>query len=102
MTDPIIFERLARGEIVRLSSADWQALRDSFATIEEHDTQLAGALLIVQATDGTLAAVEAPTAAERVVRRLADRAAADAFVEERLATYNRMWDGCGCKVDYYG
>ena len=25
---------------------------------------------------------------------------ARAFVEERLETYDRMWDGCGCKVHY--
>jgi hypothetical protein len=23
------------------------------------------------------------------------------FVRERLEAYDRMWDGCGCKVDYY-
>ena len=23
------------------------------------------------------------------------------FIDERLSTYEKMWDGCGCKVDYY-
>jgi len=23
------------------------------------------------------------------------------FVEERLDIYEKMWDGCGCKVKYY-
>jgi hypothetical protein len=26
---------------------------------------------------------------------------ANEFVQERLAFYERKWDGCGCKVDYY-
>jgi len=26
---------------------------------------------------------------------------AEEFIKERLEIYNRMWDGCGCKVDYY-
>jgi len=26
---------------------------------------------------------------------------ADLFIDERMETYDRMWDGCGCKVDYY-
>ena len=34
---------------------------------------------------------------ERVV---ADLEAAGRFVDNRLAAYDRMWDGCGCKVDY--
>ena len=23
------------------------------------------------------------------------------FVQKRLDTYEKMWDGCGCKVNYY-
>ena len=23
------------------------------------------------------------------------------FVDDRLAAYERMWDGCGCKIDYF-
>jgi hypothetical protein len=34
------------------------------------------------------------------LRAMADREAAEAFVSDRLATYERMWDGCGCKVHY--
>jgi hypothetical protein len=26
---------------------------------------------------------------------------AQEFVTDRLAVYEKMWDGCGCKVDYY-
>lgn len=38
---------------------------------------------------------------EVLVRRFATRDDADAFVDDRLQTYDRMWDGCGCKVRYY-
>ncbi len=61
---------------------------------------MAGELLIVEAQAG-LATVEQPKPGERVVRRLADAAEAGRFVRERLETYERMWDGCGCKVEYY-
>ena len=23
------------------------------------------------------------------------------FVAERMDQYERMWDGCGCRIDYY-
>lgn len=29
-------------------------------------------------------------------------AEARSFVDGRLETYDNMWNGCGCKVDYYG
>lgn len=58
--------------------------------------------MILVRTGHGLAAVEEPKSRERVVRRLGDAATAAAFVKERLSDYERMWDGCGCKVDYYG
>jgi hypothetical protein len=24
-----------------------------------------------------------------------------AFIKERMELYDKMWDGCGCKIDYY-
>jgi len=26
---------------------------------------------------------------------------AEDFVKDRLDFYERKWDGCGCKIDYY-
>jgi predicted aminopeptidase len=91
---------LSRRPIVRLSAAEWEALAPAFDEVEHHHTVVAGSLVIIR-VGGTLAAVEQPRAEERVVRRLDDEAAMRAFVHERLETYERMWDGCGCKVDYY-
>jgi hypothetical protein len=48
-----------------------------------------------------LAALEQPSAGERVLRRLSDAEEAQRFVKGRLEAYERMWDGCGCKIDYY-
>jgi hypothetical protein len=95
-----VAERLRRGEIVACSTSEWEQLAAIVETVEEHDTKLSGLLLIIRFGDVT-AAVEEPSADERVIRPLADMTAARGFVEDRLDTYERMWDGCGCKVDYY-
>ncbi|MFQ5536331.1 MAG: hypothetical protein ACE5GJ_02655 [Gemmatimonadota bacterium] len=68
--------------------------------MERHATFIAGDVVIYRWNDGYLA-VEEPSRTERVVRRLSNREAVRAFVDNRLDTYERMWDGCGCKVDYY-
>jgi len=94
-------ERRLDGEgIVELSAADREGLADRFVLLESHDTRLAGKLLLVRGKRG-LAAVERPGPGRRVVRRLDGESEARAFVEERLDTYDRMWDGCGCKIDYF-
>lgn len=87
--------------IVVLPDTEWTALADGFDEVERHDTKVAGDLQIIQTGSG-LAAVEQPSAAERVVRVLGGVDEVRQFVRERLSIYERMWDGCGCKVDYYG
>jgi hypothetical protein len=93
-------QRLEQESVVRLHASEWERSQDAVTEIERHATGLAGDLLIVR-IDDVLAAVESPTPAERVIRRLKSAADAAAFVAGRLAQYERMWEGCGCKIDYY-
>lgn len=92
--------RLRAEEIVELAAAEWDALAPSFEEIERHDTSIAGDLILIR-TDAGPAAVERPAPGKIVVRGLGDEDAMRRFVEERLELYERMWDGCGCKIDYY-
>jgi hypothetical protein len=93
-------QRIARDGIVVLAVADWTAIASEFDEVERHDTMMAGPLVIIRLAHG-LAAVEQPKPTERVVRHLSDAAAAGEFVEHRMAQYEKMWDGCGCRVRYY-
>ncbi|MGD8322088.1 MAG: hypothetical protein PVJ02_16685 [Gemmatimonadota bacterium] len=86
--------------VVKMDAAAWQDLAPALEEVERHDTFIAGDLVIVRDGDDLLA-VEAPSSTERVVRRVGDQEAVRAFVGDRLDTYERMWDGCGCKVEYY-
>jgi hypothetical protein len=92
--------RLRSERVVPISAADWAEVADGFEELERHDTLVAGYLLIVRGRSG-LAAVEQPSPDKRVVRLLPDDQAVRRFVQDRLEQYERMWDGCGCKVDYY-
>ncbi len=99
MNEPKLLQRLEAGEIVQLDRSEWEAASADFEVVEEHDTRLSGMLLVVRSAAG-LAAIEQPKPDQRVVRPLATMEAARAFVADRLETYDRMWDGCGCKIDY--
>jgi hypothetical protein len=92
--------RLERDTIARLGAAEWEDVRSAFEEAERHKTFLAGDLVIVRDDRGPIA-VEEPSSGERVLRRLADEGEVRRFVKERLETYERMWDGCGCTVEYY-
>jgi len=94
-------ERIAKDRILILTPSDWVSIAEAFDEVERHNTMMAGSLVIIRTAHG-LAAVEQPKASERVVRLLGDAEAARRFVADRMAQYERMWDGCGCRVDYYG
>lgn len=38
---------------------------------------------------------------EVLLRKMDSMKDADSFIQERLDYYERKWDGCGCKIDYY-
>jgi len=85
-------KKLAAGEIVSLTKASWEKQAGGFTVVREVETGLAGALLIVE-QDGLTAAVERPKEGRRVVRPLAGPGDAERFVAERMAAYDRLWDG---------
>lgn len=100
MTPELLQRRLSTEDTVTLELAEWQEVQKAFREVERHPTHIAGDLVIVRDADGPVA-VEEPASRKRVLRRLADDAHVRRFVQDRLDTYERMWDGCGCKVEYY-
>ncbi|MCP4572206.1 MAG: hypothetical protein GY838_07615 [bacterium] len=91
-----LLRRLDAGEIVPLTAARWEAWAEAFDVVLEEPTALAGAILGVRWQRNGAAhwgLVEEPETGRRVVRPLADEAAVRALVAERLAAYERMWDG---------
>jgi hypothetical protein len=85
---------------VPLTAPEWEALASSFPEVESHETLLAGRLVIIRVGED-LAAVEAPSKTARVARLLGGETEVRAFVSRRLEEYERMWDGCGVKIDYH-
>ncbi len=100
MTADDLNRRLLAERIVPLAANEWSMLADSYEQLERHITGVAGDLLIVNGAAG-IAAVEQPTPDQRVVRLLSDAEEVRRFVEQRMDEYERMWDGCGCKIDYF-
>jgi hypothetical protein len=75
-------------------------LMDAAAVLREDDTHIAGWIRILALGDSILAQEETPSG-EVLVRRMPSRESAGRFVDLRMQSYERMWDGCGCKVDYH-
>jgi hypothetical protein len=94
-------ERLAEGRIVTATQEELLELLEAAEVLRDQDTLVAGHLRVLDLSGLILVQEETPEG-QLLVRRAESVEAAQALVADRLATYERMWDGCGCKVDYFG
>jgi hypothetical protein len=69
-------------------------------TVSEIFTGIGGKIRTLE-IDGVILVQEETTEREVLVRRFETLEDAEAFVSDRMETYERMWDGCGCKVHYF-
>ena len=88
------------GSVERLSPEQLGTLLARATLRREEDTRIAGMIRIIEA-DGSILVQEQTPEGEILVRRVGSAVEAQALVEKRLEAYERMWDGCGCKIDYH-
>jgi hypothetical protein len=98
-TDEIIREA-SESSVVKIDREELDTVLDTAEVIRAEDTALAGWIRILSLGGHVLVQEETPER-ELLVRKLASLDAAHELVDGRLADYERMWDGCGCTIDYH-
>ena len=101
MTTDDFLRRLERERVAVLDASELSDLLEATEVIRERDTRIAGPIRILRAGEHVLVQERTSTTGDVVVREVASEEEAVRFVEQRMADYDRMWDGCGCKIDYY-
>ncbi len=91
---------LASSPYLVITPAQLEALLSEAETLREQDTGMNGMIRVLRVGDAILIQ-EKSDRVEYLLRRVEDTAAAERFIAERLEIYDRMWDGCGCKVHHY-
>jgi hypothetical protein len=84
-----------------LEADELPGLIEAAELLRESDTHFAGPIRVLRLDRRILVQEQVPRTESVLVREFPARDEAERFVEERLETYERMWDGCGCKVDYF-
>ena len=88
--------------VLQISAEDLQDVLGQSQLLYETETHLAGPIRILELEGHILIQEQLERSDVFLLRELRTRLEADRFVSERLETYERMWDGCGCKIDYLG
>lgn len=92
--------RVSESVVVKIDREELAAVLEMAEVIREENTTLAGCIRILS-LDGHILVQEETPEREILVRKLSSIDAAKRLVEGRLADYDRMWDGCGCRIDYF-
>lgn len=87
-----LIKSLENSPVVVLSEAELDHLLQQGTLLKEDDTHMSGFIRILD-WKGTILLQEKTNKDEYTVRKLDSRETADAFLQNRLETYERMWDG---------
>ncbi len=68
--------------------------------IVEKDTLISDKIRLLK-HNNQLILQEKTTKDEYLIRMVKSVEEGEELIKQRMEIYDRMWDGCGCKVDYY-
>ena len=95
-----IIQNLKKQKILLLPLSELDEILAQVEIIQQLDTFMSDFIRILKQENSIF--VQEMTRKEEIALRLFDSVKeAEMFVTTRMATYEKMWDGCGCKVDYY-
>lgn len=95
-----LLKKLETENIVIIKETEYHSILENVRILKEVDTLFSGYIRILLVAHTLLTQEQTPKA-EIIIRKAASRESAENFLNDRLKIYERMWDGCGCKVDYY-
>ncbi len=95
-----IIDEFKQRAVIPIERAELPRLLDQALVVKEVDTHISGWIRILD-LDGIIILEEETTEGEVLLRRFKSVEMAASLIEDRLATYERMWDGCGCRIDYH-
>ena len=95
-----LFIKVLNSNYIIIDEAQLGLILGNAEIIRTEDTHLSDFIRILRYDDKILIQ-EMTSKSEIILRKINSLDEANNFVQERLDFYERKWDGCGCKIDYY-
>jgi hypothetical protein len=95
-----IFTKALHSKYLTIDEDDLKSVLDNSEILRIEDTILSDFIRVLK-FDDKLFIQETTFKKEIIIRKMDSMKDVDFFVKERLDFYERKWDGCGCKIDYY-
>lgn len=95
-----IISTIKKKKYLMINETELNELLSHSKMIIEENTYISDKIRLLE-FDDYLIIQEKTTKNEYLIRNVKTKKEAEELINERLDIYNRMWDGCGCKVNYY-
>ncbi len=95
-----ILDRLSEKNVAKILNEEASELLNAYPIEKEHETGIAGPIKILKIEDESKKLIVELDQKNNYFIRFVDAQDVQEFVSERLSIYDKMWDGCGCKVFY--
>jgi len=95
-----IFNKALDSNYLIIEEDELKSVLDNSEILRVKDTYLSDFIRVIK-YDEKLFVQETTFKKEILIRKMDSMKEVDFFVQERLDYYERKWDGCGCKIDYY-
>jgi hypothetical protein len=95
-----IFNKALNSSYLIIEEDELKSVLENSKLIRKEDTHLSDYIRIIRYDSKTFVQ-EISFKNEIIIRKKNSIEDAEKFVQERLDFYERKWDGCGCKIDYY-
>ena len=96
-----IMDDLTFKNVLLISRKDLDDLLTMAVVLKEKDTSVNDIIRILKYDNSIIIIQELTDKNEVVLRLEMSLESAILFIQKRMETYDKMWDGCGCKIDYY-
>jgi len=100
MTIAALIDELKGKGILVVNSESLEMLLAGTKLVSEKDTLISGLIRIFKFKEYFITQESTPKG-EIVLRIFNTLHDAEELVKDHLEVYDRMWDGCGCKINYY-
>jgi hypothetical protein len=85
---------------LQISESELNELITNSKVLIEENTYISDKIRLLEFED-VLIIQEKTTKNEYLVRVMKTKKEGEELIKQRLEIYDKMWDGCGCKVKYY-
>ena len=96
-----LIERLKEKNLYITNKDEINNIRTNLKQIQNVSTGMCGTIEVYDAHKQSNQIVIEEDGKDNFYIRLIRKEDVERFIQERMAIYDKMWDGCGCKVNYH-